>query len=659
MRIGVDTGGTFTDVVVEDGGAIRCFKVLSTPADPSAAVLEALDRLRGSETEGARFVVHGSTVATNALLEGRTARAALLTTEGFEDVLEIGRQARPSLYDLEARGHPPLVPRDLRFGVPERVLASGDVRTPLHRDAVLAAAAAAARAGAESIAVCFLHSYLRPDHEREAGRLLRTSFSGPVTLSSEIVAEYREYERCSTATVNAAVSPIVGAYVSRLERSIGSRSLRIMGSNGGAISAARASAEAVRTVLSGPAAGVVGAHRLAAAGGLSRIISLDMGGTSTDVSLVPGEIVATGETTLAGHPIRIPVIDIHSVGAGGGSIAWLDAGGALKVGPRSAGADPGPACYGRGGPATVTDANLVLGRIVAERFLDGRMKLDEAAAGRAVGALASAAGLGFEETAAGILDVANVTMARAIRHVSLFRGHDPADFVLCAFGGAGGLHAADLAAAAGIPEAMIPPGPGVLSAWGLVASDVVVSRSATLLVPAASLSGGALERAFAPLVAAAMDDLEGEKAALAGGGPEAVERIVEARYRGQSHEVPVPAGGDWVDAFHEAHRRRYGFERRDEAVIAVTLRAVVRLPVVRPPSPTSGAADPGGAPSLRKVWDAGAWREARIVERSSLRVGDAVEGPAVIAEPGATTYVPGGARASAAADGSLRLVRIP
>jgi N-methylhydantoinase A len=655
VRIGVDTGGTFTDVVVEDGGRLAAFKVPSTPCDPAAAVLAALEAAAGDDRAGSpRSVVHGSTVATNALLEGKTARAALLTTQGFEDVLEIGRQARPSLYEIEVARPRPLVPRGLRFGIPERVLASGEVRAPLDAAAVRAAAEACRREGVASVAVCFLHAYLRPDHEEAAGRLLREILAVPVTVSSALVREFREYERCSTAAVNAAVAPVMGAYLGRLAAAVPG-ALRIMGGDGGALAPGRAAAEAVRTVLSGPAAGVVAARRAALAEALGRIVSLDMGGTSTDVALLSGEVPETGEAVVAGHPIRTPVLDIHTVGAGGGSVAWIDAGGALKVGPASAGADPGPACYGRGGPPTVTDANLVLGRILPGRFLDGRMPLDPGAAARAVSAIAGRLGVGLEEAAAGILEVACVTMARAIRQVSLFRGHDPGDFVLCAFGGAGGLHAADLLAAAGIPSALVPPGPGVLSAWGLLASDVVVSRSATVLRPASALRGEALEAAFRPLEASALAVLSEESAA---GGPGGVllDRRIDARYAGQSHELTVPAGDGWAEAFHALHRSRFGFDRRDEAIVAVTLRVAARLPVEEPPLPDPWTGPPESPPSRpHRVWDGGAWREGVAVERSSLRPGAALRGPAVVTEAGGTTYVPAGCAATVTARGAIRL----
>ncbi|MBI3447992.1 MAG: hydantoinase/oxoprolinase family protein [Acidobacteria bacterium] len=659
LRIGIDTGGTFTDVVVAGDRGVVSFKVPSTPADPSIAILGALAAAgwrEGSAAPAAGIeVVHGSTVATNALLEGKTARVALVTTAGFEDVLEIGRQSRPSLYDLEATRPPPLVSRDLRFGIPERVLADGSIRRPLDAGAVRRAAEAAVRAGADAVAVCFLHSYIRPGHEAEAARLLREIFHGPVTISSSLVREFREYERCSTAAVNAAVSPLVGKYLRRLEGGLEAGSLTIMGSNGGALAPGVASDEAVRTVLSGPAAGVVAARRACAAVGIGRLVSFDMGGTSTDVSLVPDQILLSGETVVAGYPIRTPVVDIHTVGAGGGSIAWIDPGGALKVGPRSAGADPGPACYGHGGPATVTDANLFLGRIVPERFLDGKMALDAAAAERAIGALAASLGMSLEETASGILDVANVTMARAIRHVSLFRGFDPAGFALCAFGGAGGLHASSVAAAAGIDEVLVPAEPGVLSAWGLLAGDLVADRSETVLVPAGPVSDSALRSSFARLASEASSILLGTERPASAGDRVVVERTIDARYRGQSHEIAVPADGDWIAAFHAEHFRRYGFDRRGDDVIAVTVRVAARLPVAPVPFAAPERREAGRRPA--RLWDRGEWREGVSIERGGLTPGETVRGPAVVTEAGATTFVPSGSSAIAGADGSLRIRR--
>jgi N-methylhydantoinase A len=661
MRIGIDTGGTFTDVVLALDGKLTTFKVPSTPGDPSAAILEALSRPglvppagAGGDGPSHRSVVHGSTVATNALLEGKTARVALIATAGFEDILEIGRQARPSLYDLEVQRPRPLVPRELRFGVPERVLATGEVRTPLDGEAVRRAGEEALRAGVVSFVVCFLHSYLRPDHEEEAGRILRTLFRGSITLSSSIVREFREYERCSTAAVNAAVAPVMGAYLEPLQRALPEGGLRIMTSSGGSATPSRASAEAVTTVLSGPAAGVVAARTVCGAAGIDHVISFDMGGTSTDVSLIPGQVLLTGETAVSGYPIRTPSIDIHTVGAGGGSIAWIDAGGALKVGPRSAGADPGPACYGKGGPATVTDANLLLGRIPPGRLRGSRMVLDTRAASEAVVDLARRLGLPVEEAAAGILDVANVTMARAIRQVSLFRGFDPAGFTLCAFGGAGGLHAAELAPAAGISRVRVPAAPGVFSAWGLLAGDLVVARSATVLEGASRLEGNRLMERFKSMEERALETLSTEAGARS--VPPGLERSVEARYPGQSHELPVPASGDWVEAFHLAHEQRYGFAMRDEEVVVVNLKVVARSPVSPPPPPSTGedGRKVENAPG-HQVWDGGAWKGCAVLERADLPPGTLVEGPAVLTEPGATLWVPDGRMAEVAADGSLEI----
>jgi len=660
MRIGIDTGGTFTDVVVVEGGALFSFKLPSTPGDPSRAILDALDRARRSRPRPhdpfQPAIVHGSTVATNAVLEGKTARAALVTTAGFEDLLEIGRQARPSLYDIEVQRPRPLIPASLRFGVAERLLSTGEVRTPLDALAVRAAGEAARRAGAVSCAVCFLHSYLRPHHEEEAGRILEEIFPGGVTLSSSLVREFREYERFSTAAMNACLAPVVSGYLGRLVAGAGGGSIRIMGSNGGSLSPRRAAAEAAATLLSGPAAGVVAARRIAASAGFEDVISFDMGGTSTDVSLIPGRILFTGEAVVSGYPVKLPIIDIHTVGAGGGSVAWIDQGSALKVGPMSAGAEPGPACYGRGGPATVTDANLLLGRIIPERFLGGAMKLDLETSRSAVARVASRLGLGIEDAAAGILGVANVTMARAIRQVSLYRGLNPAGFTLCAFGGAGGLHAADLVEATGAAGALIPPSPGLLSAWGLLASDITVHRSATILAPASQLRGGALEAALAPLIEEAMRAVAEEAGPDRARAEAEIQSSVDARYAGQSHEIQVPARGDWLEGFHRAHEVRHGFCRREEEVIVVTLRAVARIPVEAPPRPrAAGASFP---PEPRRVWDEGGYREGRGLGRESLPAGATLAGPAVITEPGSTIFVPSRFSATMLEDGSLRLERM-
>ena len=520
-RIGIDTGGTFTDFIwVDKEGRLRLYKEPSTPDDPSRAVLAGL-AVGGAPA--AADVVHGSTVATNALLQRRGAPTALVATAGFADVLEIGRQDRPDLYALVPQKPPPLVPRQWRFEVRERVGADGQVVMPLDEASLAEVVERVAAAGVESVAVCLLFSFLRPEHEQHVGAALRARLPGVhVSLSSDILPEYREYERTATTVINATVAPLMGRYLARLAEQLTPRRLAVMQSNGGIISAALAGAQAARTALSGPAGGVVGARFVAASAGpggagYTDLITFDMGGTSTDVALCAGRAPTTTGGSIAGLPLRLPLIDIHTVGAGGGSLAYLDAGGALQVGPQSAGAWPGPACYhadyeawrrltdedrpptaadttGEEGSwgqvpgarvehsspgtwnlepgtfCTVTDANLVLGRLDAERFLGGQMALHEASALAAVGALAAEMGSTVEGAALAIMRVANAAMERAIRRVSVERGHDPRRFTLLAFGGGGPLHACELAEALGIPRVLVPPTPGVLSALGMLAA---------------------------------------------------------------------------------------------------------------------------------------------------------------------------------------------
>lgn len=494
MRLGVDTGGTFTDFAWLDGdGRLRIHKQLSTPQDPSQAILTGMGAMGVAEQTA---VVHGSTVATNALLERRGARTALITTAGFADVLAIGRQNRPQLYALVPQKPEPLVPREWRFEVHERVSAQGEILTPLDPAALRPILERLAAEGIESVAVCLLFSFLRPEHERLIEEVIgnwqlpMTNSQLPVTrphvsLSSEILPEYREYERTATTVINAYVAPLMGRYLERLAEGIAPRPLAVMQSNGGIISARAAGRQAARTVLSGPAGGVVGARFVAGRAGFEELITFDMGGTSTDVALCPGRLPTTAEGEIAGLPLRLPIIDIHTVGAGGGSLARLDVGGALQVGPQSAGAAPGPACY-PGSPnrqATTTDANLVLGRLDADHFLGGAMRLDRERAREALGELAQTMGVATPETAAwGVIQVANMTMERAIRRISVERGYDPRYFTLVAFGGAGPLHACDLAASLQIPRVLIPPAPGILSALGMLAAAPTKDYSQTVMV---------------------------------------------------------------------------------------------------------------------------------------------------------------------------------
>lgn len=630
--VAVDTGGTFTDVLLLRKGALRALKVPSTPDDPARAVVEGIRRVLG-DPPPPFLLLHGSTVATNTLLEGDGARVVLVTNEGFEDVIEIGRQDRPELYALVGSRPPPLVAREDRLGIAGRLGPDGGEVEPLSPEELDDLPGRVEGAGA--VAVSLLHAYADPEHEaRVAGRLRELDV--PVSVSSELLPEYREYERTSTTVVNAYVAPRMGRYLSRIGEASGARRVRIMGSNGGALSLGRAAREPVHTILSGPAGGVVGALAGGRDAGFDDLISFDMGGTSTDVSLVPGELLHTRELVIAGRPVAIPVLDIHTVGAGGGSIARIDPGGALRVGPRSAGANPGPVAYGLGGEApTVTDAHVWLGRLPADAFLGGEATLDRDAVEAPLRELADALGGSPWDAAEGIIDVANAAMERALRVISVERGRDPARFTVVAFGGAGGLHVAELAGRLGAARAMVPPDPGVLSAYGMLAADVVREASRTVL--AGEDAPERVEKAFSELEREAEGPLLEE-----GVDPAAVDvvRHVDARYRGQSFELRVPAAG-WPEAFHRAHEERYGFARRERPVVAVTLRAVARAPGPRlpPREPGPGAS---GEEASAAVRHRGEEIEARRVPRGSLAPGDERRGPAVVTEYSSTTWVPPG-----------------
>ena len=646
--VAVDTGGTFTDVVVLRDGALSALKVPSTPDDPARAVL---DGIRAVLPDGGPFIlVHGSTVATNTLLEGTGARVALVTNRGFEDVIEIARQNRPQLYAIVGHRPPPLVAREDRHGVRGRIGPDGAEEEPLSDDDL--AHLPARLAGAESVAICCLHSYAEPAHEERIAAAL-AALGVPLSVSARLLPEYREYERTATTVVNAAVAPRMDRYLGRLARDAGADRVRIMGSGGGTLPVERARREPVHTVLSGPAGGVAGALHVAAAAGIRDILTFDMGGTSTDVALCPGGPLHTREFAIAGVPVAIPVLDIHTVGAGGGSIAWVDAGGALRVGPRSAGADPGPICYGRGGTrVTVTDAHAWLGRLPPDAFLGGTAGLDRDAIAAPLAALAADIGASPEAAAEGILAVADTAMEGALRVISVERGHDPADFTLVPFGGAAGLHAAELADRLGVPGILVPPDPGVLSARGMLASPVRRDAARSVLLR---------HDADPDRVAAVYDALEAE--ALAAMDAEGVpardvtlRRLADARYAGQSFELRVPAA-DWAAAFHEAHRARYGFDRPDAPVELVTARVEATGPV--PAVPVGAAAEPGDPPADRTgvvVWR-GEEVRARVLARAGLEPGRELDGPAVVHEYSATLWVPPGWRATVLDGGSLFMRR--
>jgi N-methylhydantoinase A len=668
--VGVDVGGTFTDFVYLEAGQLRTYKLLSTRADPSVALLAGLDALAVTPEA---VIAHGTTVATNAVLEHAGARVALIATAGFRDLLAIGRQTRPSLYRL---AFPPRwlpVPDELRFEVTERVAASGEVVIPLDEAEVAAVLDRIVAAGAEALAVCLLFSFANPAHEQAIKRLAAARGLS-LSLSSEILPEFREFERTSTTVLNAYVSPLMARYLDALEMGLARRQItnhhssfinhhsafRIMQSSGGILDVATARREAVRTLLSGPAGGVTGAFHVAALAGYDRIITFDMGGTSTDVSLADGQIRRTSEGSIEGWPVRVSMIDIHTVGAGGGSIAWADAAAALRVGPQSAGSEPGPACYGRGGcDFTVTDANLLLGRLDEHHFLGGRMALDLGAAERAAASLAARLGLTPLALAEGVIRVANVHMEQAIRVISVERGFDPRDFTLVPFGGAGPMHALDLAEALHIGRTLIPRTPGVLSALGLALADFTVDRSRTLMWSLGETSADALAAAVAPLLA------DARAAVAAEGFGDAAIRLawaLDLRYRGQSFELTVPAEShDPAEAarrFHAAHEQRYGYARPDAAVELVNVR--VTATGVRPkptfpqpapaPSPDSRPAQIGETPLAA----GGDWQTAAVYERALLLPGHEFAGPALVVQEDATTVIPPGWRVRV--DGWLNLI---
>jgi len=648
--VAVDTGGTFTDVLLLHQGSLRAIKVPSTPADPADAVLDGVASVMGPGPLD--LLLHGSTVATNALLERRGARVLLVTNRGFEDVIEIGRQNRPQLYALVGHRPAPLVPRDRRLGVGGRLGPDGEEVEPLSSADLEALPAAAA--DVDAVAVVLLHSYANASHERAVGEALAGT-SALVTLSAELLPEYREYERTSTTVVNAYVAPLVSRYLDRLRREGGAARTWIMGSNGGVLSVDRAVREPVQMVLSGPAGGVVGALDRARRSGTERIISFDMGGTSTDVSLCEGAPFHTREFEIGGQPVAIPVIDIHTVGAGGGSLARVDGGGALRVGPESAGADPGPICYGHGGTGlTVTDANVWLGRLPADAFLGGEGSLDRDAVAAPLRELGHTLGMDPDQAAQGVLSVADAAMERALRVISVERGYDPADFVLVAFGGAGGLHATELADRLGVASALVPPDPGLLSAYGMLVADVMRQASRTVMLSAGGPdTDQRLHVVFGELEASAVQDMTAE------GTPRAavsVERWVDARYRGQSFELRVPAS-DWRQAFHAAHTVRYGYARPEAPVEAVTVRVIARAPgppVERPELATADA--PPVTEDGRAFWD-GSWIPTLRVWRRDLRAGHELSGPVQVLEYSSTTWVPPGWSVRVDRWGSLHLAR--
>lgn len=653
--VGIDVGGTFTDIAILEDGRLRVHKLPSTPSDPSVGivkgVIEACPQFVDGGSEFAADFVHGSTVATNALLEGKGGRTALITTLGFEDVLEIGRQSRSELYNLNVDRPAPLAPWELRFGLPERVDHHGAIVEDLLPEAIQTCVHLIEEAEVDSIAVSFLFSFLNPAHEEAVLAALEKLPNNPfISISSKVLPEFREYERTSTVVINSYVGQVVSRYLTNLENSLG-KGLRIMQSSGGSITARLAADQPVRTILSGPAGGVVGAFYTGVQAGYPDIITLDMGGTSTDVSLCPSRIKETTGSQVGGYPISVPMIDIHTVGAGGGSIARGDAGGALVVGPQSAGADPGPACYGKGDQITVTDANLVLGRMLPDNFLGGRMTLDRQRAEGLIAELASQISLSVQETALGVIRVVNANMARAIRATSQERGYDPRQFTMVPFGGAGPMHCCELAHEMGIPRVLVPARPGILSALGVAIADIVKDYSRTVMMRGDDINRVQLDEEFHGMEGLAREELEKEGLPMDRMVPQ---RFLDVRYVGQSFELTIDYPSPTrridtarmrrsiADSFYRAHLQRFGYADRGEAVEIVNLRLKLGLEMDKPQIVAVQAAGSGSTPALIgevQVVFSGGPVTTRLYDRENLRTGDQISGPAIVLQMDTTVVI--------------------
>ena len=659
--VGIDVGGTFTDIAILKDGQLSVHKLPSTPANPAAGVRQGIAEIDAGPAQ----YVHGSTIATNTLLEGKGGRTALVTTLGFEDVLEIGRQSRADLYDLSLERPPALSPWALRFGLPERVDYNGTILEDLTPAAVTALVSLIQDAQVDGVAVSFLFSFLNPRHEELVRDALAALPNPPfISISSQVIPEFREYERTSTVVVNSYVGPAMARYLAELEQSLGG-GLRIMQSSGGSITAHLAATQPVRTILSGPAGGVVGAFHTGVQAGYPDLITLDMGGTSTDVSLCPGRIKETTAATLGGYPISVPMIEIHTVGAGGGSIARVDAGGALVVGPESAGADPGPACYGEGESITVTDANLLLGRLRPAQFLGGRLTLDQERAARLLTGLAGQIGASTRDTALGIIRVVNANMERAIRAISLERGYDPRRFTLAPFGGAGPMHSCELAEELGIPRVLLPPHPGILSALGVAIADVVKDYSRTVMLRGADIDRARLEEEFHGMESQARAELRQEGLPADRMTPR---RFLDARYVGQSFELtidyPTSPRADLhraiANSFYQAHLQRFGYADRGNAIEIVNLRLKLELAMPRPAAipQETGPADP--SPALLE-WAEVVFKDGPVptalYDRERLQTGHRIAGPALLLQLDTTIVIPPGWAGSVDPWGNVLLER--
>jgi N-methylhydantoinase A len=668
LRIAIDSGGTFTDCVWLQDATLQILKVFSTPADPARAIADAVGRIVGSAQE--IVVLHGTTVGTNTLLQRKGARVAFVTTKGFEDSIEIGRQQRPKLYDFFFEKDPALAPAELRFGVDERTSADGTILRAPTLQLLQALAEQIASQKPQAIALSLLFSFANSQNEKAVVAAL-AALNLPLSVSHQILPEFREYERASTILVNAYLQPVMQGYLGKLRELLSYVSptlstpqqaniglaggpakarkdgaparIFVMQSSGGITALTTAAEQPVRTVLSGPAGGIVGAAAVARRSGFDRIITFDMGGTSSDVALIDGQPTTTNEADVAGLPVRVPVLDIHTVGAGGGSLARFDAGGALRVGPESAGADPGPICYGKGERPTVTDANLLLGRLPADQFLGGDFQLDLPRTQKIVAEWLKKnhSTLSPEEFAAGVVRVVNANMEKAIRVVSIERGHDPRQFSLVAFGGAGAMHACELAHALRIPRVIVPAYPGALSALGILISDVVKDHSRTILLRVAS--GAAFSAQLDPIFAELKRNIASELKKEDWQGTAVFEPSCDIRYRGQGYELNLTYSADVLKRFHAEHKRRYGYSSPERDVEIVTVRMRGRVASPEKLSRLKIQEEQGklkAAPAM--VHFAGRRYKTQIIPRSSIQKGKTHRGPAIITEYSATTVIPPG-----------------
>lgn len=639
IRVGVDTGGTFTDFVVFINGRVEIKKIPSTPDNPSLSILEGLRDLPTGKFSS--LVIHGTTVATNSLLERRGGRIALITTGGFEDVLFIGRQVRRKLYGLQSEHRVPLLPRRRCFGVEERTSAAGRVEKKVSLRELRKILEEIKKMKVQAVAVSLINSYANPSNERIILRELKRN-NILASVSTEILPEYREYERTTVTAVNAFLLPVISSYLAGLEKKLKGVSLQIMQSNEGYISSSTAREAPIKTALSGPAGGVVGAFYLGKAAGFQNIITLDMGGTSSDVSLIDGEIRRTQERMIGDFPVRLPIIDIHSIGAGGGSIAFMDRGGSLKVGPHSAGAVPGPACYGKGNSPTVTDANLVLGRLCPEFFLGGKMKIYPERSRSVLKKLAQKMHKSLIETAEGIVEIANANMEKAIRVISIERGFDPRIFSLFSYGGAGGMHAAEIASNLKIPRVIVPKNAGVLSAFGFLLTDSIKDYSKSILKEVEKTKQEELDRHFAELKKKAFEEIKKE------GFEESrikVLAFLDLRYLGQSYEITVPykGGRSFVSDFHRAHQKLYSYYHPDHSVEIVNIRMKsigISRKVKLKKLPTKGTHPNRAFFKKQLLYYGGKEYQAFVFDRSLLEPGNRIKGPSLIVNCESTTFLP-------------------